>query len=216
LSAGDVDPSRLMAYVLALRQNGVTDARVLAAMERRPRSAFAPAAFASLALADRQIPIGEGQFSPRPSEAARLVSALDVRADHKVLEIGAGSGFITGVLAAMARKVTAVERRRALVSHARACLGQMRIMNAHVHHGDGLLGWREEAPFDRMILHGAAPPFVSALIAQLAPGGLMLAAAGLAPKVHWRVFENVDGALAARADLGPADVKPLEPGVAEA
>lgn len=204
-----------MAYVLALRQSGVTDARVLAAMERRPRSAFAPPAFASLALEDRPIPIGEGQTSPRPSDVARWLSQLDVRPEHRVLEVGAGSGFITGVLAGMARKVVAVERRRALVSHARASLGQQRIMNAHVHHGDGLLGWPDEAPFDRMILNGAAPPYVQTLIAQLAPGGLMLAAAGLAPAVHWRVFEKVDAALTVRVDLGPADVRPLEPGVAE-
>lgn len=210
-----VDASRLMRYVLMLRQNGATDPRVLSAMEKAPRSAFVDAAFASAALENEPLPIGAGQTSPKPSDAARLLVALDVQPDHRVLEVGSGSGFLTGVLAMMARKVVGVERRRALVSKARANLGALRVMNAHVHHGDGALGWREEAPYQRILLNGVAPPFLPKLIEQLVEGGMLTAPSGLPGAVRLKRFERVEDRLVERADFGPYDAAPLEPGVIE-
>lgn len=208
-----VDPSRLMQYVLGLRQSGVTDPRVLSAMEKAPRSAFAPPEFAALALEDDAIPLAPGAVLQRPSVLARMVAALQVAPDHRVLEIGAGAGFGLGVLSMLAKRVVGVERRRSLVSKARANLGAMRIMNAHVHHGDGLSGWPDEAPYDRIIMHQGAPPFVPALINQLREGGLLLAPSGLPGRLHLRLFEAVEGRLLERADLGPFEAAMFEAGV---
>lgn len=205
-----IDPSRLMQYVLALRQAGITDARVLAAMEKAPRSHFAPPEFAALALEDNSIPLPGGGAIPKPSALGRLLTMLAAQPDHKVLEIGAGAGFGTGVLSFLVKRVVGLERRRSLVSMARANLGQMRIMNAHVHHGDGLEGWADEAPYDRVLLHHGAPPFVPKLIAQMKEGALMLAPSGLPGQLHLRLFEAVEGRLVERADFGRIDAAMLE------
>jgi protein-L-isoaspartate(D-aspartate) O-methyltransferase len=212
----NVDPSRLMRYVLGLRQAGITDPRLLSAMERAPRSAFAPAAFSALALEDLPIPLGEGFEMSTALQAALQVRWLDPQPQDKILEVGAGSGFLTAILSHLCKRVQAVERRLDLVSQARASLGAMRIMNAHIHHGDGLLGWPDEAPYDRIVLGATAPPFIPKLIAQLAPGGVLLAPAGLGATPHWRRFEKVGEHLVERADFGPASALALKPGLAEA
>jgi protein-L-isoaspartate(D-aspartate) O-methyltransferase len=208
-----LDPSRLMQYVLALRQSGVTQPALLAAMERAPRSAFAPPAFMGPALEDLAIPLGDGEVMDRAVEVAERLLWLGPRPSDKVLEIGAGTGFLTAILSHLCKRVVAVERRLDLVSQARASIGALRIMNAHIHHGDGLLGWPEDAPFDRIVLGGAAPPFIPRLIAQLAPGGWLLAPTGLGAQVRWRLFEKLGDVLQERADFGPAQARPLAPGL---
>jgi protein-L-isoaspartate(D-aspartate) O-methyltransferase len=207
------DPARLMRFVLGLRQQGVTDARILSAMERAPRSVFAPPAFAGVALDDVDVPIGFGEISPRPSQAARLLSAMQVGPGHKVLQIGAGCGALTGVLAHLCRHVVAVERQQDLVSLARAGLGALRVMNAHVYHGDGLMGRADEGPFDRIVLCGAAPPFIPRLIADLVDGGILAAPSGMAGDIRLRRFEKSEGRLVEREDFGPIAAAPLKPGL---
>jgi protein-L-isoaspartate(D-aspartate) O-methyltransferase len=211
-----VDPARLMRYVLALRQSGVTDARLLGAMERAPRSAFAPKEFAAPALDDVAIPLGQGYALSSAAQAAKMIAWLNPQPDDRVLEVGAGTGFLTAILAHLCRRVQAVERRLDLVSKARANLGALRVMNAHVHHGDGLRGWIEEAPYDRMVLCAAAPPFIPHLIAQLAPGGRLLAPTGIGPEPRWRLFEKVEDRLVERADWGPARMPALQTGTVDA
>jgi protein-L-isoaspartate(D-aspartate) O-methyltransferase len=206
----DVSVDRLMRFVLDLRQSGVTDSRVLAAMEKTPRLHFAPPQFATLALEERALPIGDGQQMSSPATVGRMLAALDLKGGETVLEIGSGSGYQAAVLGAMARRVVSLERRQALAAEARGRIGTLRTMHVYVHFGDGAIGWGGEQMMDRIVINAAivAPP--PPLVAQLAIGGV------LAASVNGRLVQyrkGVDGALTER-DCGPLTLSPLELGVA--
>ncbi len=205
----DVSIDRLMRFVLELRQSGVTDARVLGAMERTPRTHFAPPQFAAFALEDRALPLGDGQQMTRPSVVGRVLSALDLRGGETVLEVGTGSGYQAAVIGSVARRVIALERRQALAAEARGRIGQLRAMHIYVHWADGALGWPDEPGFERIVVNAAveAPP--PALVAQLRAGGVLVAASG-GRLMQYR--KSVDGSLEAR-DAGPIEFAALEAGV---
>lgn len=200
------DPARLMKFVLELRQAGVTDARVLAAMERTPRAHYAPAHLADLAFDDIALPLAHGQAMTKASIVGRVLTALDAQADHAVLEVGTGSGFQSAVLAEMARKVVTLERWRNLVADARARFGTARLMRVYAHVADGLAGWADEAPYDRIVINGAVAEIPAPLLAQLKPEGVLVAPVGE------RLIRMRNGA---REDLGPVTFAPLEPGLGE-
>ncbi|HRE45759.1 MAG TPA: methyltransferase domain-containing protein, partial [Terricaulis sp.] len=172
------DPARLMRFILELRQAGVTEARVLGAMERTLRADYAPPHLSDLAYDDIALPLAHGQSMTRPALVGRVVAALDAQEGDSVLEIGAGSGYQAAVLAQLAHKVTTLERWRALAAEARQRFGQARLMRAYAHVADGREGWADDAPYDRIVINGAvaAPP--PALLAQLKPGGVLLAPIG--------------------------------------
>jgi protein-L-isoaspartate(D-aspartate) O-methyltransferase len=205
---GGVD--RLMRFVLELRQGGITDARVLGAMEKTPRAHFAPPQFAAFALEDRALPLDEGQSMSKPSDVARLLSALDLRGGETVLDVGSGSGYQAAVLGAVARRVISVERRHNLAAAARGRVGQLRMMHVYVHWADGAQGWKDEPVFDRVAIAAAvdAPP--PAIVAQLVVGGVIAAPTPAGRLMQYRKGE--DGALVAR-DMGPLALAALEPGV---
>jgi protein-L-isoaspartate(D-aspartate) O-methyltransferase len=205
------DFDRLMRFVLELRQGGVTDPRVLGAMERTSRVHFAPAQFAAFALEDRGLPLAAGVTMTKPSLVARMLQALELRGGETVLEVGAGSGYQAGVLAAIARRVLSLERRRTLAAEARAKIGQLRLMHVYVHAADGREGWADDAPYDAILVNAAIGEPPEKLLAQLAPNGVLVAAKA-GRLTQWRKGEG--GALTAR-DLGPADLAPLETGVTE-
>lgn len=168
------DLDRLMRFVLELRQCGVTDARVLSAMERTPRGHFAPPHFAAVALEDRALPLSHGASMTKPSAMGAILSALRIEPSHHVLEIGTGSGYQAGVLGAMAARVISLERAPELAVQARQKIGQLRLMHVYVYLADGAFGWPSEAPFDRIIANAAAAEIPQAWIEQLAPGGMLI------------------------------------------
>jgi protein-L-isoaspartate(D-aspartate) O-methyltransferase len=206
----DVSVDRLMQFLLALRQSGVTDARVLAAMERTPRLHFAPPQFAAFALEDRPLPLDGGQQMSKPSVIGRMLSALEMKGGETVLEVGSGSGYQAAVIGAMARRVISLERRQALAAAARGRIGQLRAMHVYVHWADGAAGWADEPGFDRAVINAMveAPP--PAVVAQLRAGGVLVAGRG-GRLMQWR--KGLDGDLAA-VDAGPVDLAPLETGAA--
>lgn len=208
LRAGEmsVDPSRLMRFVLEMRQAGITDARVLSALERTPRTHYAPPHLEGLALDDVALPLAHGQTMTKPSAVARMVAALDPHPGDSVLEVGTGSGYQAAVLSALAHKVVTLERWRALAADARGRFGTGRLMRTFAHVADGLEGWADSAPYDRIVINAAVEAFPLALLDQLKAGGVLVAPVGE------RLIRYRNGE---REDLGPIKFAPAGHGVPE-
>ena len=166
--------ARKIRLIMSLRHSGITDTRVLAAIERIPREAFVPGPFQDQAYEDRALPIGHGQTVSQPQVVAMMTQALELKPTHKVLEIGTGSGYQAAVLSRLARRVYSIERHRPLLNEAEPRFLHLRLMNIHCRCGDGSLGWPEQAPFDRIILTAAAAERPKALLEQLKVGGIMV------------------------------------------
>jgi protein-L-isoaspartate(D-aspartate) O-methyltransferase len=171
--------ARKIRLVMQLRRAGVTDTAVLGIIERVPREAFLPAAFRDQAYEDRALPIGEGQTISQPLVVARMTQALELNDRQKVLEIGTGSGYQAAVLSRLCRRVYSIERHRPLLRDAEARFAALNLHNITTRHGDGMRGWPEQAPFDRIIVTAAAFGEVPRdLTAQLAVGGIMVVPLG--------------------------------------
>ncbi len=152
---------------------GITDARVLGALRAVPRERFFAAEAATEAFADRAAPIGHGQTISQPYMVALMTERLDVQPNHKVLEIGTGSGYQTAILGKLAGEIYSVERVKPLLDEAWHRLMDMNLRNVHFRHGDGTLGWPEAGPFDRILIAAGAPTMPKELLlSQLKDGGL--------------------------------------------
>jgi len=167
-------PGRRRILVEYLRQCGVQDERVLAAIAAVPRETFVPPALRHQAYDDYPLEIGEGQTISQPSVVARVTELAQVGPRDRVLEIGAGSGYQAAVLAMLSRFVFAVERLPRLAEGARARLAELGIRNVSVQVMDGTLGWRAQAPFDAIVVSAAAPAIPPALVEQLTEGGRLV------------------------------------------
>jgi len=158
---------------------GIRDARVLDAFARVPRHLFVPESLWAEADDDRPLPIGYGQTISQPFVVAYMTERLGLAGDERVLEIGTGSGYQTALLAELVRRVYSIEIVPELAERSRALLlGELGLGNVELRHGDGALGWPEEAPFERILVAAAAPEVPAALLAQLAPGGRMILPVG--------------------------------------
>jgi protein-L-isoaspartate(D-aspartate) O-methyltransferase len=199
-----IDAARLMRFVLEMRQAGVTDARVLSALERTPRTHYAPAHMEGLALDDVGLPLSHAQTMTKPSLIGRVMMALAPAPNDVVLEIGTGSGFQAAVLSDLAHKVVTLERHRDLAAEARGRFGTARLMRTYAHVADGLEGWADDAPYDRIVVNGEIDDAPAVLIQQLKPGGVLVAPIGE------RMIRICNGV---REDLGPLKLAPLEHGL---
>jgi|SRR6266853_4730605 len=161
-----------------LRQRGIRDERVLAAMSKVPRHEFVSPQDWGIAYADHPVGIAEQQTTSQPYMIAAMIEAAQVRPEDRVLEIGAGSGYQTALLAELASQVFAVERYPSLADTARQTLERLGYRNVQVIAGDGSLGLPEAAPFDAIIVSAAAPGVPPALSEQLAPGGRLVIPVG--------------------------------------
>ncbi len=212
----EIEPEQLMRFLFQLRARGVTDRRVLEAMERIDRRLFVRPTFADHALDDVPLPIACGQTISQPSIVARMTEALRLTDRHKVLEIGTGSGYQAAVLALLARRVYTVERHLALVRAARQLFERLDLANVTVIHGDGTEGLPLQAPFDRIILTAAAEDPPQVLIDQLKPGGIMVLPVGRSDRMQMliAVHKREDGSLD-YSELGAVRFVPLVEGLAE-
>ena len=156
-----------------LRGRDITDPRVLAAMEKVPRHLFVPEDARHEAYGDHPVPIGHGQTISQPYIVAFMTEALDVAREHRVLEIGTGSGYQAAILGELAGEVYTMEIIEPLAQSARATLESLGYTNVHVRAGNGYEGWPEHAPYDRIMVTAAPEEVPPALIAQLKVGGLM-------------------------------------------
>ena len=162
----------------------VLDRAVLDLMERAPREAFVPEQYRRLAYADTAVPIGDGEVMLPPRVEARLLQALAIGPDERVLEIGTGSGFLTWLLAQCAAHVISIERKAALADRARANLAAHGAGNTTVETGDGRRGWEREAPYDVIAVGGSMPVLEPAFEEQLAIGGRLFVVTGTAPAME--------------------------------
>jgi protein-L-isoaspartate(D-aspartate) O-methyltransferase len=163
-----------------MRQRGIRDARVLAAVLAVPRHAFVPAEHIAAAYNDQPLPIGEGQTISQPYMVASMTEALQLSGSERVLEIGTGSGYQTAILSLLACEVHTVENHPALSHTAQARLQRLGYHNVFFHVGDGTLGWPEAAPFDAIMVTAAAPLIPPPIVAQLADGGRLVLPVGSA------------------------------------
>jgi protein-L-isoaspartate(D-aspartate) O-methyltransferase len=203
-----------MEFMLMLRQRGVTNQAVLRAMDQVPREYFVDARYADTAYADQAMPIACGQTISQPYLVAYMTEQLDVRGNHRVLEVGTGSGYQAAVLSRLAREVVTLERYRMLADSARARLKTLGYSNVEVLLGDGLGGEPLRAPFDRIMVTAAAESIPPALTAQLAEDGSMILPLGPhgGPQELVKLTKTKDGL--ARETLIAVRFVPLLPGQA--
>ncbi len=164
--------------ILTLRSNGVTDPKVLDALEAIPRDLFVPRIFEERAWEDSALPIACGQTISQPFIVGLMTQALQLEGRHRVLEIGTGSGYQTAVLARLVRYVYTIERYRTLMTEAEARLKELGFGNVITRFSDGGEGWPEQAPFDRIIVTAAAAEEPRKLLSQLKPNGVLVAPIG--------------------------------------
>jgi len=162
-------------FMLRLRARGIRDLRLLRALERAPRSLFMPQRYADVAARDIALPIGGGQTSPPPSVVAAMIEALDPPPHGRVLEVGAGSGYATALLAQLSGEVVSLERRRTLALEAAARLSAFGVDNARVEWVDALAYDPGPARFDAILVHAAVESPPSRLLALLSEGGALVA-----------------------------------------
>lgn len=157
---------------------GIRDPRVIAAMRKVPRHLFVEEALHNQAYSDHPLPIGEKQTISQPFMVALMTEALQLKGMEKVLEIGAGSGYQTAILAEVAFKVFSIERVRSLTIQARKLLYDLGYLNVEIKFSDGTLGWVEESPFDAIIVTAGSPGIPQPLVDQLVLGGRLVIPVG--------------------------------------
>jgi len=204
-----------MQFILGLRSKGITDARVLKAMEAIPREAFLEGTFQPRAYADTPLPIDCGQTISQPSVVAQMTQALDITPRCKVLEIGTGSGYQAAILAKLTRRVYTIERHRPLARIASKRLKALDLGNVTVVTGDGSLGLPAQSPFDRILLTAASEDPPALLLQQLRVGGIMVLPVGQSDTLQTLIkIEKSDTGLN-YTELGEVRFVPLLEGIAE-
>jgi protein-L-isoaspartate(D-aspartate) O-methyltransferase len=169
---------RLRMVESQLRSRGIRDERVLQAMLKIPRHLFVDEWLRDRAYSDNPLPIGDKQTISQPYIVALMTEALELRGHEKVLEIGTGSGYQAAVLAELADRVCSIERIAAIASRGRTLLESLNYFNVLIWVGDGTYGWREESPFDAIIVTAGAPEVPKVYKEQLAVGGRLIIPVG--------------------------------------
>lgn len=184
-----------MQFLYHLRSKGVTDKRVLEAMEAIDRGPFVKGIFTDRAYEDMPLPIACGQTISQPSVVGLMSQALNITPRDKVLEVGTGSGYQAAILAKLARRVYTVDRHRRLVREARDIFDALDLHNITAITGDGSFGLPDQAPFDKIIVTAAAEDPPGPLLAQLKMGGIMVVPVGQSDAVQSliRVHKTEDG-----------------------
>lgn len=161
-----------------IRARGIKDERVLKVMEMIPRHFFVDEGLINQAYNDNPLPIGERQTISQPYIVALMTAALELKGDEKILEIGTGCGYQSAILSKLADRVFSIERIASLASKARALLDSLGCFNVLIRVGDGTYGWKEESPFDAIIITAGAPDVPKPFIEQLAVGGRLVVPVG--------------------------------------
>ncbi len=172
--------SGMQQMLATIRQRGITEARVLAAMGQVPRHCFIPHRYRQRAYEDGPVPIGAGQTISQPYMVAFMTAAAHLQPLDRVLEVGTGSGYQTAVLAHMGAEVYSIEIIAHLARHAEHRLQALRLSQVHLRTGDAIAGWPEAAPFAAILVTAAAPHIPESLSEQVAVGGRLVIPVGAA------------------------------------
>jgi protein-L-isoaspartate(D-aspartate) O-methyltransferase len=204
-----------MEFLLTLRRRGIADRAVLRAMDEVPRERFVETIFMDSAYADQALPIACGQTISQPYVVAYMTEQLHVHPQHRVLEVGTGSGYQAAVLSRLAREVVSIERYRTLADKARERLRSLGYDNVEVVVGDGFAGVPGGAPYDRIIVTAAAERLPETLLDQLADQGVMILPLGSQDGSQHliKLTKSVTGTH--RENLIPVRFVPMLPGQAE-
>lgn len=185
-----------------LRDQGITDQRVIDVMRSTPRHLFLDEALAHRAYEDTALPIGHGQTLSQPYIVARMTEILLARAPlHKVLEVGTGSGYQAAVLSPLVDQVYTLERIKPLLSKARALFRRLSLRNIVCEHGDGGEGWARHAPFEAIIATAAAEQVPEQLLRQLAPDGILVLPVGRGREQELRVITRIGAGMNFEEDV---------------
>ncbi|MEJ0024569.1 MAG: protein-L-isoaspartate(D-aspartate) O-methyltransferase [Rhizomicrobium sp.] len=175
------DP-RQIQLIMELRGRGISDPRVLDAVERTPRDLFVDKPLEYAAYNNTALPIACGQTISQPYVVAYMTQQLDVKPNMRVLEIGTGSGYQAAVLSPLCRRVYTMERHKPLLEQAQGRFKALKLHNIATKLGDGYQGWSQQAPFDRILLSCAVEAVPPVLIEQLKIGGILVAPVGNVPQ----------------------------------
>ncbi len=201
--------------ILRLRRAGITDRRLVTAIESVPRDLFAPAEMHAEAYAERALPIDCGQTISAPVVVGMMTAALDLGEDDRVLEIGTGTGYQTAILARLVKRVYTIERFRTLTAAAESRFRTLRLVNITTLVGDGIKGWPEQAPFDRIIITASEEAVPEALLKQVRLGGVLVMPVGPADGVQQLMrYERGEEGFISRS-LADVRFVPLIPGKAQ-
>jgi len=196
------------AFVL---DRGIREPWILKAMEKIPRHLFVDEALASRAYGDHALPIGAGQTISQPYTIALTTLALELSGGEKILEVGTGSGYQSAILAEMADRVFSIEKVPALARRARKVLDELGYLNIAIQRMDGSYGWREEAPFDAVLVSAASTSIPTTLFEQVGAGGRLVMPLVEGDGQQLVRFEKGDGAWEKRV-IGPCRFVPLRHG----
>lgn len=184
-----------------VRANDVTDLRIVAAMLETPREDFVPASLRNFAYVDDDLLVKEGapgRYLMEPMVLAKLLQAAEIGSEALVLDVGAASGYSTAVLAKLAGQVVALEEDAELVAQGSGVLAELGLPNAAYVQGPLTAGWPGEAPYDAILLNGSVDSVPQALLAQLKPGGRLVAVIGQGRAGRATVFTNTAGGIGSR------------------
>jgi protein-L-isoaspartate(D-aspartate) O-methyltransferase len=199
--------------VLRLKEQGISDERVLDRIRNVPRHLFVDEALASRAYEDTALPIGFGQTISQPYIVARMTEALLAAGPvDKVLEIGTGCGYQTAILAILVKEIFSIERIAPLLARARQTLRELKIRNLHLRLDDGNVGWPARAPFDGILLTAAPPEVPSQLFEQLRTGGRLIAPIGAESKQELMRYTKTEQGVS-QESLGAVSFVPLLSGL---
>ena len=165
---------RKIRLILELRESGINDPKVLSAIEKIPREDFIPENFRNQAYENIALPIGDNQTISQPFVVAKMTQILNVNNTHKILEIGTGSGYQCAVLALLSRRVYTIERIKKLKLNAEKIFSKLKITNIVTKYADGNLGWKEQIPFDRIIITAATSHISKEILSQIDEGGIIV------------------------------------------
>jgi protein-L-isoaspartate(D-aspartate) O-methyltransferase len=200
--------------ILRLRQVGITDQRILSAIESVPRDMFVPAEVRGEAYLERAVPIDCGQTISAPLTVAKMTVALETGDRDKVLEIGTGSGYQAAILARLVRRVYTIDRFRTLVQAAETRFRTLRLSNITTLVGDGGRGWPEQAPFDGIVVTASMAELPEGLVRQVKVGGTVVVPVGPAEGVQKLLkIVRTDGGMS-QSVLADVRLVPLIPGKA--